>query len=106
MSQSMNLDINSETSSKDNNGIHQEISERETSRPNCSVANSNTTKHTTSGTATSIHTTKYTEATATTTTDADTDSYATPTAFAAIAESYTEAGTKTWGMRLWKEEVN
>lgn len=74
-----------------NDGIYKEISERE-----ASGSNGSSTDTVTSSTSTSAPD-------STTTTDPDRDSNASPCALAAIAESYTEAGTASWGLRLWKE---
>ncbi len=78
-------------SSEHNNGIHKEISEWKAGGSNCSTTDSITNTSSTS----SIDTT--------TTTDSDRDSNSSTTALAAIAESYAEAGTASWGLRLWKE---
>jgi hypothetical protein len=97
MNQSTTSEITSRASSKDNDGFHQEIPQREACRSDCSAAGTDF--------ATSSSTSTDTGSYARRCTAADVDSNTSPTAQAAIAESYTEAGTEAWGLRLWKEEV-
>ena len=95
MNQSTTSEITSKASSKDNDGFHQEIPQREACRSDCPAADGSAANTASHGTG------SYARRWA----DADVDSYSSPTAQAAIAESYTQAGTEAWGLRLWKEEV-
>jgi hypothetical protein len=95
MNQLTNSKLVSLTYSLDHNdGVHKEISERETSGPNSS--NTNTITNTSSTTTTTTSTIDCTG-------DPDGDSYTSPTATAAITESYAETADSSWWLRLWKE---